>query len=231
MRNLLRSGPVQSTLAVILSAWLKFCHATTRWTYVNRDEIERVWRDGGGVIVCFWHARLSLAPVVWEHARAQPIKGLISLSRDGEFLARAMARLGFPAIRGSSLKKTDPAKAKGGAQAFRDGLKWLKQGGALGITPDGPRGPPEVMAEGAAMLAKASGAPVMLLGISSRPAVRLNTWDRAVFPMPFGKGAIVWERVEAKRDDDPERLCADWGARITALTAEADAIADGEPVR
>ena len=81
------------------------------------------------------------------------------------------------------------------------------------------------------MLAKASGAPVMLLGISSRPAVRLNTWDRAVFPMPFGKGAIVWERVEAKRDDDPERLCADWGARITALTAEADAIADGEPVR
>lgn len=231
MRNLLRSAPVQSTLAVILSTWLKFCHVTTRWTHVDRAEIERVWREGGGVIVCFWHARLTLAPVVWEHHRAQPIKGLISLSRDGEFLARAMARLGFPAIRGSSVKKSDPAKAKGGAQAFRDALKWLNQGGALGITPDGPRGPAEVMAEGAAMLAKASGAPVMLLGIASRPSVRLKTWDRAVFPMPFGKGAIVWERVEAKRDDDTERLCVNWSARITALTARAEAIAGGESPR
>ena len=58
---------------------------------------------------------------------------MVSLSPDGEFIAQAVDRLGFPAIRGSSSKKSAPDKAKGGAEAFRQGLRWLRAGGALAL--------------------------------------------------------------------------------------------------
>ena len=103
-----------------------------------------------------------------------------------------MARLGFPAIRGSSTKAWDKAKPKGGAGAFREVLRWLSRGGGVAITPDGPRGPSERMAEGAPLLAKMSGAPVLLVGLACRPALRLGTWDRAILPIPFGRGVVVW---------------------------------------
>jgi lysophospholipid acyltransferase (LPLAT)-like uncharacterized protein len=68
-----------------------------------------------------------------------------------------VARLGFPAVRGSSANKDKADRAKGGTQALRDGLRQLKVG-ALAITPDGPRGPAREMAEGLPLLAKLSGA-------------------------------------------------------------------------
>src|SRR5690606_8104412 len=116
---------------------------------------EAVWAQGGGVVCAFWHSRLALTPACWPQERAQPVKAVISLSPDGEFLARAMARVGFPAIRGSSGNKDKADRAKGGSQALRDGLKQLKVG-ALALTPDGPRGPNRQMAEGLPLLAKLS---------------------------------------------------------------------------
>ena len=72
-------------------------------------------------------------------------------------------------------------------------LRWLKGGGGIAITPDGPRGPAEQLAEGAVMLAKVSKAPVLLVGLACRPVRRLKTWDQADLPLPFGRGAIVWD--------------------------------------
>lgn len=48
--------------------------------------------------------------------RAQPAKALISLSADGEFIAKAVARQGFPAVRGSSANKNKTEMAKGGTR-------------------------------------------------------------------------------------------------------------------
>jgi lysophospholipid acyltransferase (LPLAT)-like uncharacterized protein len=178
------------------------------------------------VIVCFWHARISISPACWDLKRAQEPRALISLSADGEFIAKAVSWLGFPAIRGSSTKKSAPDKVKGGATAFRDVLKWLKGGGGIAITPDGPRGPAEQMAEGAVMLARVSRAPVLLVGLASHPCSRLGTWDRAVMPVPFGKGAIVWDGpFQVTADDDLEALRTDWAARLTAATERAEALA------
>ena len=143
----LRNPVVQAVLAGLLAQWMRFCFATIRWTHRNEGVAERIWADGGGVACAFWHSRIALAPACWPLDRAQPPKVLISLSPDGQFLARAVGRLGFPAIRGSSANKDKGDRAKGGSQALRDGLKQLKVG-ALGVTPDGPRGPARQMAEG-----------------------------------------------------------------------------------
>ena len=107
MKALFRSPAVQGTLAFLL-AGLAQGSASRPPAGPRRTALaaEAVWDAKGPVIVCFWHARISISPACWPLDRAQEPRALISLSRDGEFIAHAVARLGFPAIRGSSSKST-----------------------------------------------------------------------------------------------------------------------------
>lgn len=219
----LRNPVIQTILSYVLAGWMRFCFATIRWTYEGREQAEQVWADGGGVICAFWHSRIGLSPACWDVTRAQPTKALISLSPDGQFIAKAVALQGFPAVRGSSANKDKADAAKGGSRALRDGLKQLKSGG-LAITPDGPRGPVRQMAEGLPLLARMSGAPVLMLGMSCRPAVRLNSWDRALLPLPFGRGAIIYDLVRYPEGAELAEVADQWAARLTALEARADAL-------
>ncbi|HEX8470684.1 MAG TPA: lysophospholipid acyltransferase family protein [Brevundimonas sp.] len=219
----LRNPVVQSILSHVLAGWMSFCFATIRWTYEGRDVAEQVWAEGGGVLCAFWHSRIGLSPSCWPLDVAQPAKALISLSPDGQFIAKAVALQGFPAVRGSSSNKDKAEVAKGGTQALRDGLKQLKIG-ALAITPDGPRGPVRQMAEGLPLMAKLSKAPVLFIGMSCSPAIRLNSWDRAVLPLPFSKGAVVYDIDLFPAGADLADVAQDWTARLNAVETRADAI-------
>ncbi|MNU58000.1 hypothetical protein D3C71_471280 [compost metagenome] len=219
----LRNPIIQTSMAWLLSEWMRFCFATIRWEQENEQVAEEVWAEGGGVLCAFWHSRLALAPACWPMERAQPVKGLVSLSADGEFFARAVGRLGIPAVRGSSSNKDKAKQSKGGTQALRDGLKQLKVGG-LALTPDGPRGPARQMAEGLPLMAKISGAPVLFIGLSCKPAIRLNSWDKAIVPLPFGKGAVVWDKAWYPEEAEMAEVAAAWTERLTAVEARADVL-------
>jgi lysophospholipid acyltransferase (LPLAT)-like uncharacterized protein len=222
VKSLLRSAWLQRWLAALVAGYLRFTLKTIRWRQDGLPLAETIWDAGGPVIVCFWHSRISISPACWPLHRAQEPRALISLSADGEFIAKAMERVGFPAIRGSASKTGD--RAKGGAAAFRDVLRWLKAGNGIAITPDGPRGPVEQMTDGPALLAKIARAPVLLVGLASRPCLTLDSWDRQVIPLPFTKGAIVWQGpLHVDRDEDPEILSADWASRLSAATRAAEA--------
>ena len=224
MKALVRSAPVQAVLAVLLAAYLGVALRTMRWRWIGREHAEAVWDAGGPVIVCFWHSRIALSPACWPLSRAQTPRALISLSADGEFIARAVGRLGFPAIRGSSGDPDKPDRAKGGAQALRAMLRWLKGSRGVAITPDGPRGPVEVMGDGPPILARLSRAPVLLVGLAARPCLRLGSWDRAVLPLPFAQGAIVWDgALRAAPGSDAAALGEDWTGRLKAATQAAEA--------
>jgi lysophospholipid acyltransferase (LPLAT)-like uncharacterized protein len=228
LKSFIRSPRVQGALAVILSTYLDFALKTTRWTFENRGPADVAVAAPKGIIGCFWHGRIPLGPACREVLAHKPRKVIISLSPDGEFIARAMARLSFPAIRGSSARKDDAANAKGGAGAMMESVRFLRSGGVVAITPDGPRGPAEVMAAGAVTLARVSGAPVFLFGLHAKPGFSLNSWDRTLFPLPFGKGAVVFDGpLYAPRDADDEAMEAlrlDWQARLTAANARAEAL-------
>ena len=221
----LRNPIIQTILSSVLAAWMRFCFATIRWSYEGREHAEDVWAAGGGVLCTFWHSRIGLSPSCWPLDRAQSAKALISLSPDGQFIAKAVALQGFPAVRGSSANKdkADADAAKGGSQALRGGLKQLKIG-ALAVTPDGPRGPVRVMAEGLPLMARMSGAPVLFIGMSCNPAVRLNSWDRALLPLPFGRGAIVYDIAHFPQGAALSDVTGPWTERLTAVEARADAM-------
>jgi lysophospholipid acyltransferase (LPLAT)-like uncharacterized protein len=224
MKHLFRAGWVQSTLAFLLAAYLRAALATIRWRHEGRERAEAIWNAGGPVLVCFWHSRIPLSPACWPLGWAQEPRAVISLSPDGEFIAKAMERIGFPAIRGSSRKETDPSKDKRGAGATRDILRWLKAGNGVAITPDGPRGPMEDMKEGPPMLARLSKAPVLLVGLASKPCLRLKSWDEAMIPLPFTRGVIVWDGpFGAGPEDDLEALRVEWTDKLSAVTRRAEA--------
>ncbi len=223
----LRIPFIQNTLSWALAGWMRLCFSTIRWTHENQGAAEEVWAAGGGVICAFWHSRVALSPACWPLNRAQPTKALISLSPDGQFIAKAVGRLGFPAIRGSSAKKEAPERAKGGSQAFREALRQLKTSG-LAITPDGPRGPARQMAEGMPTMARIAGVPVLMVGLSCKPAIKLDTWDQALVPLPFGRGAIVWDVARYPEGEPIEAVVAAWTERMNAVEARANAIVAGQ---
>jgi lysophospholipid acyltransferase (LPLAT)-like uncharacterized protein len=228
LKALLRSNAVQATLGWILGAYLRLVLATVRWRHENLEAVEPVLAGQSGAIALFWHGRiplcLSVAPQWWRKNTC----AFISPSADGEFIAKALAMSGFPAIRVSSAKKGDATKARQAVAALREAVTWVSDGGALVITPDGPRGPNEVIAPGALQIAKRSGQPVFLMGMAARPAAQLDTWDKVMFPAPFGRGAVVWDGPLFVPADAGEAeiagLVENWSGRLSAATRRAEAM-------
>ena len=221
MKALLRSDGVQAVLGWLLGVYLKLILRTVRWRHENLECVEPVLADdAAGAIALFWHGRIPLCLATapqWWRKRTQC---LISPSADGEFIAQALAMSGFPAIRVSSAKPGDTAKARQAVAAIREATAWVKGGGALVVTPDGPRGPNEVIAEGALQIARRSGQPIYLMGLAARPSwVLAGTWDKVMFALPFGRGAVVWEGpLWVGEDADIAGLIETWSERLSAAT-------------
>jgi lysophospholipid acyltransferase (LPLAT)-like uncharacterized protein len=228
VKAFLRSAPVQTVLGFLLGGYLWMVLHTIRWRRINRAAPDEQMKKPGGILVAFWHghiaAAISARPVTLPH---RPARLLISLSPDGEFIAKAMAWQGFPSFRGSSRKTKDPKRKHSGAAAYRQSLDWLRRGGVLILTPDGPRGPAEQMAEGVVRMAVRTGAPLFLMGFAARPAMRLKTWDSMILPAPFGRGALVFDGpLYAPSDADDAcvvRLRVEWARRLTAANTAAEA--------
>ena len=233
MKRLLDSDFMQDLIAATIVGYLKFCYKTTNWQVVGQDAVEAVWDGRGPVVLMFWHQRLHLGHASWPRPRAQPVCVLASLSKSGDVSMKINVRFGYHSIRGSSAKKSDPSKNKGGAQAFREMIRWIRgdktEGGrCAAMTPDGPRGPSRVMTEGSMKLSQMGRAPMVFLGQSTKNFIRMNSWDKMRLPLPFTEGAMVWQVLPAVPEDADDvvieaqrRLAED---ALNAVTDQADAL-------
>src|SRR5690606_11199309 len=109
---------------------------------------------------------------------------------------------------------------------------WVGGGGALVVTPDGPRGPNEVIAPGSLQISKRTGAPILLMGIAAHPAAQMKTRDKVMFDAPFGRGAVVWDGPQhvpaVAGDAEVAALSTELSARLAAATRRAEALARRE---
>ncbi|GBR52882.1 glycosyltransferase N-terminal domain-containing protein [Gluconobacter sphaericus] len=176
----------------LLRLWLGVCLRSTRWQISGSPRaVETLLTPGQGSVVAFWHRSLALSPALWFWARPQEprlaLRFLVSRNPDGVLIANIVRPWGIIGIHGSSSKK---GKDKGGAAALRTALKEIQSGSIVGITPDGPRGPAEQVQPGAIVLSRLAQCPVVPLGMACT-SLRLPSWDRLVFPLPFGRGALI----------------------------------------
>lgn len=217
MGGLLRSPAVQEMLAGLAARYIRFCAATTRWDYRGLEHVQPYWRDNRPLIGAFWHGRLCQMTHIWRTPAT--VSMLISQSRDGQMIARAIEKLGFGTVRGSAAKR---GQAKGGEAAVRQIVELVERGVSIGITPDGPRGPRMRASKGVAAMALLTGAPIFAASWSVTNGRLLDTWDRMLLPLPFGRGVfIIAPPIPAEGDEETLRLRVE--AELNRITREADA--------
>jgi lysophospholipid acyltransferase (LPLAT)-like uncharacterized protein len=93
----------------------------------------------------------------------------------------------------------------------------------IGITPDGPRGPAEVVKPGVATLACLTKRPVIPMAYSCSRFKRLSSWDRFMFPYPFSRAVFVWgEPLSCREGEEQEEFRKRVEAALKEVTARAD---------
>ncbi|MEX2530294.1 MAG: lysophospholipid acyltransferase family protein [Gemmatimonadota bacterium] len=190
---------------------------TLRINVQGSDHYEELRRRETPFIFVLWHSQLL--PLLWIH-RNQGIVCLASEHRDGEYVTRAMLRLGYGAARGSS--------TRGGSRGLRELVRATRDGHNVAITPDGPVGPPRVMKRGPLVLARFDGLPILPLAIGGERVWRLNSWDRFVVPKPFASLNLKYgEPIPVPRragDAEIDALQTRIEGTLNRLTDEVDGV-------
>jgi len=195
-------------LAMLVLPWLiRLLKSTYRIELVEGD-VEKLVEEKPTVVLAGWHEGLLLSgSFLLERvvARGFPLAMLVSLSRDGEILARVVERLGIATVRGST--------SRGGLSSLRRLYRILsKSGRSVGLAPDGPRGPARHCQPGALLLAQLAGVPLLPIAGAADRAWRLGSWDRMFVPKPFARIAICI--------GEPLLVAPDLGSPELAVEAE-----------
>jgi lysophospholipid acyltransferase (LPLAT)-like uncharacterized protein len=230
VKRLFRSPIVQALLGWLVAAYIELIIVTVRWRFENRAPVDEIMSGPEGLIALFWHGRIAQGMACRPLLRDKPRRVIISLSPDGEFIAKAAQRLKIPPVRGST-GRGGTAPSKGGTRAFREALIFIRTGGVMIITPDGPRGPREELPIGPLQIARAADCPVFIMSLASAPSLVLGSWDRMRIPLPFARGQVVLEGPLRLPPNPPpetlERVRQEWQDLMRAGQARAETLLAG----
>ncbi len=212
MPKIIRSKTSKLKYAIVanlISFYVRLCGFFTRYIRggdKNAIEIDKRQR----VIYAFWHNQQTF--LLYPYRKQGKICVLVSMSKDGEYIARALPKFKMKAMRGST--------TRGGYSALR-GLMDISQAGYNpAITPDGPRGPIYKAHSGIIYLAQKTQLPIIPAGVASSHKFSVNSWDKFQIPLPFGKCAIIYGRPLWVGEDDSIEECR---IKLTEYLNEATA--------
>ena len=157
-----------------------------------------------------------MMPLSWN--KKKKVNVLISAHPDGQLLSNTVKHFKIDTIIGSS--------SKGSSMALRNIIRSLKSVISIGITPDGPRGPKMKINSGIIKIASLTGCKIVPLSYSVKNKFFLNSWDRFLVALPFGKGCFIWgEPIKVKRNisnNEDSKLSNKLEKILLKLTKEAD---------
>ncbi len=170
----------------LTSVLVGFLGHTLRIQYEGQEFLEEILASNRRLILAFWHRRLLMMPLAYPTSihqdRRRGISILSSQSRDGERSASTWRWFRIHAIRGSANED--------GARALSRMMKATREGWDIGLTPDGPKGPPQKAKPGIIALAQKSGAKILPVCVTFDRYLTLSSWDSMVVPMPFAQCTI-----------------------------------------
>lgn len=177
------------------------------------EDLQRYMKKDVPVAIVLWHNRLFLAAeIVRRYRQGRPAYALVSASQDGAWLTAFFALAGLGTVRGSSSRM--------GREAATALVNVLRQGDDVGITPDGPRGPCYDVKPGAVIVARRTGAPLLLVGAEFGRAWRLGSWDRFYLPLPFSRVRMRCEVIEVGQLADRDAGTARLRERLLAINPD-----------
>jgi len=185
-------------IPVIASAayWLvRLLGPTLRVEILGVQNAVQIRRDGEPGIGAFWHR--SIFPAIWIW-RNRGVVVLNTVNFDGQWTRRAIERLGFGTVQGSS--------SRGAVEGLTRMAKRLGEGHHVAFTIDGPRGPRYVAKPGPVILARRTGKPISVfhIGLEWKYTFK-KSWDLFQLPLPFSRAVMVVAppvRVSMDADSD-----------------------------
>ena len=172
---------VQNFLAIIAILYIFFVKCTSKITIENENYPNEYWLNNKPFILSFWHSQLMMVSFSWSYKKKLNI--LASGHSDGR----------FGAIVGNFFKLNNiKTSDKSQNLSLRPIFKLLKSQQYIGITPDGPRGPKEIVSEGIIKIAKKTNVPIIPVGFWSSRNFSLKSWDSFLITLPFSKCYFVW---------------------------------------
>jgi len=212
-KRLLKAPATIAALSWILAMYIRLVYFTSRKIRHIDPAAEPYMRGEKNGLFAFWHGRMMMMLPFRPPKRNMHV--LSTPHRDGQLSSRIVRQFGNYTIYGSS--------TRGGHSAAREMLRALERGDNISITPEGPRGPVQVVQKGTMAIAKLSGKPILPVTFSSTRQKRFNSWDRFILPLPFGRIAFCVGApivIDRHGDEEPARLAIEQA--MNALVEQAD---------
>lgn len=205
---LYKNSPAHSILSFLAWLYIQFIGLTSRINITGENKYP------GAAVYALWHRQEVL--FIYLH-RNQEVCGLVSKSKDGEYMARILKRFGFTFVRGST--------TTGGIMALRGLIKAARDGYSVAITPDGPKGPIFKVQPGIVYLAQKAHVPVIPVACALSKKKILRSWDKYQFPLPFGRiEAVYGQPLPIAESDDVEAKTLELENILNKLTEEAETL-------
>ena len=174
MKYFLRSFALVA-VPFLASLLIRFLYATNKKEFHSPESV-----GDEPIIFACWHGELLMLPYLYkQYRKVAHAKVLISDHFDGLLISKTIKYFGLGTIAGSTNRNA--------ARVLIQGIKTIKNGYDIGITPDGPKGPRHSVSDGAIVMAQKAKAKIVLVEIKPTKYWQLNSWDKFTIPKPFGK--------------------------------------------
>ena len=182
-KKLLKKKFVQNILGFFTFLYIRAVNLTSSIQFENESIPKQFWNDDKPFILAFWHSQLMMIGFSWK--KNKNVNILASSHSDGRFGAIVGKYFNLNNIQTSEKNKSI---------SLRFIFKLLNDNNYIGITPDGPRGPKEIVSEGIIKIAKSSKVPIIPIGFWSSKNFKLKSWDSFLITLPFSKCSFVWNK-------------------------------------
>lgn len=190
-------------------ALIRIIGKTIRYEVEGWENFEAIEKAGKIPVYSFWHNRIFSGTYFF---RNRGIVVITSQSKDGEYIARFIKRLGFGAVRGSS--------TRGGVGALVEMIRLMRKGMPMAFSVDGPKGPRYIAKTGAVLLAKKTGNPMMPFVVENKSYWTIKSWDQLQIPKPFTRVRVmIAEPIFVEQDADVELSRAELQNSLARLVA------------
>lgn len=220
LKRLSRSNAIHAAGCFIIAMYIRLCRWTSRWRVEGTADRDRLYAEGKPFIIALWHNRIGMMPYAYAE-QSHNLCVVASAHRDGMLVVRSMGHFGFDGI---------PIDSKAAAKATRLIVRRLKEGGHVGITPDGPRGPRMRVKDGIIQIAALAGVPIVPVSYAMKRRKVLGSWDMFHLPLPFNTGICRWGKpIEVPRGSDMEAIRLHLERTLIDMSDECDKEMGNEP--
>ena len=182
-KKLLKNFFVQYILGFFTFLYIRAVNLTSSIQFENESIPKQFWNNDKPFILAFWHSQLMMIGFSWK--KNKNVNILASGHSDGRFGSIVGKYFNLNNIQTSKKNKNISLKII---------FKLLNDNNYIGITPDGPRGPREIVSEGIIKIAKSKKVPNIPKGFWSSKNYNLKSWDSFLITLPFSKCSFVWNK-------------------------------------